>query len=138
MGLLIKFPSSSNSSIQSQEDKNISDTSHSEKESNIYEMKTKRDEKQDQIFLNLIKQWPCCEELSQKLDLETLLEMYYDDELTTQQDYVLEYLFHMHDPKSSFDIANALYSWGENDRNFFILSINLHAEIIDQIKKKEY
>ncbi len=64
--------------------------------------------------------------------------MYYDDELTTQQDYVLEYLFHMHDPKSAFDIANALYSWGENDRNFFILSLNLHAEIIDQIKRKEY
>ena len=64
--------------------------------------------------------------------------MYYDDELTTQQDYVLEYLFHMHDPKSSFDIANALYTWGESDRNFFILSLNLHAEIIDQIKKSEY
>ena len=138
MGHLIKFPVVASEIEVNQPFSQEGADLKGEESLNIYEIQNKRDEKQDEVFLNLIKQWPCCTELNPKLNLESILEMYYDDELTTQQDYVLEYLFHMHDPKSSFDIANALYTWGEADRNFFILSLNLHAEIIDQIKQQDY
>lgn len=137
MGLLIKFPYPRKDSASNPQLKNQKELTNSVILQNTT-VSDYRDEEQGQAFFNLVKEWPCCNSLNSQLNLESILEMYYDDELTTQQDYVLEYLFHMHDPKSSFDIANALYSWSENDRNFFILSLNLHAEIIDQIKKKEY
>ena len=94
-------------------------------------------DEEDKIFLEIIKEWPCFKELSQNLSLQEILEMYYDDELNVSQDYAIEYLFHMHEPNSPFDIANALYTWGESDKDFFILSITQHAELIKQIKKDE-
>lgn len=133
MGVLIKFPCLKQNSLASTQKEPSEQISVQDPSANCFS-----DKRQEQAFANLLKEWPCYSLLSQDLDLEKILELYYDDELTVQQDYALEYLFHMHDPKSSFDIANALYSWGEDDRNFFILSLNLHAEIIDQIKKQEY
>ena len=91
----------------------------------------------DQAFLELIREWPCFTLLDKKLSLQALLEQYYDDELTLAQDCVLEFLFHMHDPDSTFDISNALYTWDEEDRNYFLLSISMHAELIAQIKHEE-
>mgnify|MGYP001161367074 CR=1 FL=1 len=92
---------------------------------------------EDKVFLSLIHEWPCFGSIDKSLDLQRLLELYYDDELTSSQDCTLEFLFHMNDPKSAFDIGTALYTWEDEDHNFFILSLNLHAEIINQIKKEE-
>ena len=136
MGILIKFPSPK--SVEPKEEPKKPEEPINSALLDDPKIANFSDKKQEQAFANLLKEWPCYTTFNQKLDLEAILEMYYDDELSVQQDYVLEYLFHMHDPKSSFDIANALYSWSEDDRNFFILSLNLHAEIIDQIKKQEY
>jgi hypothetical protein len=137
MGVLINFPSQHcqsplNDRLKEQDSENKANLQEDPSISNF------EDKKQEQAFANILREWPCYSSFGNKLSLENILDMYYDDELSVQQDYVLEYLFHMHDPKSSFDIANALYSWGEHDRNFFILSLNLHSEIIDQIKKQEY
>ncbi len=94
-------------------------------------------DEEDEAFLELIKEWPCFIDDIHDCNLHQLFELYYDDKLTLSQDCVLEFMFHMHDPDSSFDIGNALYTWDEEDRNFFILSINMHAELIDRIKKNE-
>ena len=91
----------------------------------------------DQLFLDLILQWPCFQELDEEFTLQSLLEAYYDDELSLSQDCVLEFLFHMHDPDSVFDISNALYTWEQEDREYFLLSIDMHAELIAQLKKEE-
>ena len=137
MGVLIKFPYKEQNHLSKEEEVKQEGTSE-EVPQDSFNISSFEDKKQEKAFENLLREWPCYTGMSLDLVLEEILDMYYDDELTVQQDYVLEYLFHMHDPKSSFDIANALYSWGENDRNFFILSLNLHSEIIDQIKKQEY
>lgn len=88
-------------------------------------------------FLSLIKEWPCFRNHDPDIDLSQLFEQYFDDELTLSQDCALEFMFHMHDPESTFDIGNALYTWDEEDRNFFMLNINMHAEIIDKVKQEE-
>ncbi len=43
----------------------------------------------------------------------------------------------MHDPDSAFDIGNGLYTWNEEDRAFFFLSLGMHAELLAKIKKEE-
>ena len=91
----------------------------------------------DQMFLKLLREWPCYGSFERDLRLSDLLEYYYDDELTLSQDCALEYMFHMQDARSAFDIANALYTWDEDDKNFFILSLNVHAELVKTIKKTE-
>jgi len=82
------------------------------------------------LFL-LLKKWPCFEQINLNLKLNDVLESYYDNELNEAQNCVIEYLFHMRDPSSSFDIAKALYVWEEEDKNFFILSLSIHAELIN-------
>ncbi len=92
---------------------------------------------EDNAFLSLIREWPCFVYLDPDINLQGVFELYYDDELNLSQDCVLEYMFHMNDPNSSFDIATALYTWSDDDRNFFILSLNMHAELIDLVKGEE-
>jgi hypothetical protein len=91
--------------------------------------------KESQAFLTLIKKWPCFKSINPNINFEKLLEAYYESELNSAQNNVIEYIFHMHDANSPFDICGSLYSWDEDDRNFFILSLNLHIELIEHIKK---
>ena len=74
-------------------------------------------------------------ELDEEFTLQSLLEAYYDDELSLSQDSRSRVSFHMHDPDSVFDISNALYTWEQEDREYFLLSIDMHAELIAQLKK---
>ena len=94
-------------------------------------------ESEDAAFLHLIREWPCFLSIEEELDLHQIFEQYYEDRLTMSQDCVLEFLFHMREPDSFFDIGNALYTWEEEDRTYFFASLSLQAEIIDQIKKEE-
>lgn len=94
-------------------------------------------EDEDHAFLSLLKEWPCFKDLDDCIDLQQLFELYYDDELNQSQDCVLEFMFHMHDPDSSFDISNALYTWDNEDRHYFFTSLNMHAELIDLVRKEE-
>lgn len=92
---------------------------------------------EDEAFMDLILEWPCYEGFERTTSLTELFELYYDDELSLSQDCALEFMFHMHDPESTFDIGNALYTWDKEDREFFMLSINMHAELIDKVKQDE-
>lgn len=104
---------------------------------NVDELSVFSSRKEDDVFLSLIHQWPCFAVIDKNLNLQEVLDLYYEDELTLAQDCTLEFLFHMNDPKSSFDIGTALYTWTEEDHDFFITSLNLHAEIINQVKQEE-
>jgi hypothetical protein len=92
---------------------------------------------EDEAFLELVQEWPCFQNLASSLTLHELFQLYHDDELTLAQDCTLEFMLHMHDPESTFDIGNALYTWEEDDRDFFLTSITMHAEMIDKIKQEE-
>ena len=94
-------------------------------------------ESEDDAFLHLIREWPCFCMWEEGTDLHQIFEQYYEDRLTMSQDCVLEFLFHMREPDSFFDIGNALYTWEPEDRNYFFASLSLQAEIIDKIKKEE-
>ena len=125
MGDIIQFPGLSTKT----------DRCVSTKQTHQFENHLLSSQKEDKAFLELVCEWPCFNSVHADTSLQELLEMYYDDELNISQDYVLEYLFHMHDPKSSFDIANALYTWNEDDRNFFMLSLSIHTDLIELTKK---
>ncbi len=92
---------------------------------------------EDEAFLELVQEWPCFQNLARAMTLNDLFHLYYDDDLTLAQDCALEFMLHMHDAESSFDIGNALYTWEEDDRDFFLTSITMHAEMIDKIKQEE-
>src|SRR3989338_5518466 len=126
MGNLIRFPSQESSGKKAPaEAHRDSDLEKKQETLGAFILSAK----EDQAFLELIKEWPCFKELDQSLDLPQIFDMYYDDELVLSQDCVIEFLFHMHDPDSIFDIGNALYTWEEEDREFFFVSLNMHAEL---------
>lgn len=94
-------------------------------------------EEESKAFISLVSEWPCFQCLEPGIPLQEIFELYYDDELSQSQDCVLEFIFHMHDPDSCFDISNALYNWDEADREHFFSSLKMHAELIDIVKQEE-
>jgi hypothetical protein len=139
MGEIIKFPSrrissSSCSNLVRNNDKfktKVDLSSDSEGKTPIFS------QQEDEAFLELVQEWPCFQNLPASMTLQDLFQLYHDDELTLAQDCALEFMLHMHDPESTFDIGNALYTWEEDDRDFFLTSITMHAEMIDKIKQEE-
>ncbi len=92
---------------------------------------------EDEAVFSLIREWPCFQNLTPETTLISLTDQYYDDELTPSQDLVIEFIFHMNDLNPQFDISSALYTWGEDDRYFFFLSLDIHTQLIKQVKNKE-
>jgi hypothetical protein len=135
MGDLIKFPgrqiSSPRATIVRNSEKLKTKIDPHEKKSPIFSIH------EDEAFLELVQEWPCFQNLAAAMTLHELFQLYHDDELTLAQDCTLEFMLHMHDPESTFDIGNALYTWEEDDREFFLTSITMHAEMIDKIKQEE-
>ena len=131
MGVVINFPGSSVPRFQSVKEKIGKLNDDKPVDTSIFS------EDEDRAFMALMKEWPCFQRLDPDVDLQQLFELYYDDELTQSQDCVLEFIFHMHDPDSSFDISNALYTWNGEDRQYFFTSLTMHAELIELIKKEE-
>ena len=131
MGTVINFPGNRIPSFQSVREKVEKINEDKPIDTSIFS------EEEDRAFLALLKEWPCFQTLAYEIDLQQLFELYYDDELTQSQDCVLEFMFHMHDPDSSFDISNALYTWNNDDRQYFFTSLNMHAELIDIVRKEE-
>lgn len=132
MGVVIRFPAAASSqkfSLVTEKIKPLHDDRHLDS--------TMFSEEEDQAFMALVREWPCFAELESPLSLEELFELYYDDELSQSQDCALEFIFHMHDPDSRFDISNALYTWEEEDRRYFFSSLSMHAELIDLVKQEE-
>ncbi len=131
MGTVINFPGSRLPNFQSVKEKVEKINDNKPLDTSIFS------EDEDHAFLCLLKEWPCFRLIDENIDLQELFELYYDDELTQAQDCVLEFMFHMHDPDSNFDISNALYTWNDEDREYFITSLNMHAELIDIVRKEE-
>ena len=128
MNNLIKFPGKFSSKLSSVTQENLD----LNEELSILDSK----EEDEAIFL-LLKEWPCFQNIEPDESLTDIIDRYYDDELTPSQDCVIEFIFHMHDPSSSFDIPNALYCWGEEDRSFFSLSLDIHTELMKKLKEEE-
>ena len=133
MGHVFKFPLNKNSSPAQHSVRSKSSIHPKKEQSGAYVISPREDE----AFVDLILEWPCFKEFCSRISLPQLFEKYYSDELTLSQDCTLEFMFHMHDPESAFDIGNALYTWGEDDREFFMLSLNMHAELIEKVKQEE-
>ena len=92
---------------------------------------------EDAAVFSLIREWPCFQHISNEMTLSDLTQLYYDDELTPSQDLVIEFIFHMNDVSPHFDISNALYTWDEEDRYFFFLSLDIHIQLVKQGKNQE-
>ena len=92
---------------------------------------------EEKVFFALLLEWPCFFNYSKNKSLKDVLEDYYDDKLSVSEDYAIEYMFHMHNPKSKFDISGALCTWDETNRNFFLLSLSIHAEVIHEMVREK-
>ena len=94
-------------------------------------------EKDDEAFFHLLREWPCFQDWQLSSSLAGLLRLYYEDKLTLPQDCAIEFMLHMHNPDTAFDIGHALYTWEDRDRDFFMLHLNMHAELIASVRQDE-
>lgn len=92
---------------------------------------------EDPAFMELIREWPCFRNVADYLTLNQLFQKYREGALNLAQDSTFEFMLHMHDPDSPFDIGHALYNWDEEDQDFFIMSLNMHAQLILKAKKDQ-
>ena len=87
-------------------------------------------------FTEMIAEWPCFDGLMKTLSLNQIQEKYFEDDLTLAQDFALEYMLHMYDPRSHFNLGNAFYAWSKEDRDYFLLSLTVHAEMIEDLQEE--
>jgi len=132
MGEIVKFPTKRHSNKKRPPE----NQTHSQKSTEPEEASWIISAEDDEAFLHLLSEWPCFQGF-QPQSLQQLFDLYYGDKLSMAQDCVIEFMLHMHDADSSFDIGHALYTWGEEDKDFFLVSLSMHAELIATVRKEE-
>ena len=90
----------------------------------------------DEYLLELIYQWPCFSKGNSNQGLRELLDKYCKHTLPADQECVLDFVLHIHDPKFIFDISFALNTWNDRDRFFFKFFIDEFAQVLSHNKKK--
>ena len=103
MNNILKFPASNNQVANLAPSKGDLLISASERSDETFSYLSSREN--DYQFFILLKKWPCFFGMQDHITFHDILEMYYNNELNPSQNYVLEYLFHMHDSTVHFDIA---------------------------------
>ena len=134
MGEIVKFPTKRHSNRLKPPASLSQPLSHREE---ITSTQWVISEEDDKAFLHLLTEWPCFESFDAPQSLAELFQQYYDDKLTLSQDCVIEFMLHMHDADSAFDIGHALFTWEEDDKEFFLIHLSMHAELIASVKKEE-
>ena len=76
------------------------------------------------LLVKTVLAFPCFREANPKEKIKTLFELvmnaYKDDNLTEEQDLVVELVLHLTDGQSPFNLKRALEIWSAKDRAAFI------------------
>ncbi len=123
MGRIINFPTTNSFSKENKEKR--SEMSLSRINDDFFSQKN------EDLIIGLLREWPCFSDLKPETSMEDLLNRYCDETLTVSQQFALDFMLHIQDPKFVFNISHALLSWGSEDREFFFLLLEKHLEVQD-------
>ena len=103
---------------------------------NIYNSALRTVDDVDNYLIDLIYQWPCFDRETVQYSLKDLLEKYCNQELLSEQECVLDFVLHIHDPSFMFDVSFALTIWNDQERLFFKFFIDEFSQVLRNERNK--
>ena len=89
-----------------------------------------------ELFAEQLLRFPCFQSAPRDKApdelFDTVFSAYQDENLTEEQDHVVELLLHLQEEESPFNLSRAMEVWGRDDRQVFITLLKELDEILEQ------
>ncbi len=88
-----------------------------------------------ELFAEQVLRFNCFSDLPKEKDADELFDVifaaYEDENLTEEQDHTVEFLLHIQEEESPFNLSRALEVWNKEDRRMFLNIVTEISESID-------
>mgnify|MGYP001566146492 CR=1 FL=1 len=88
-----------------------------------------------ELFAEQILRFSCFSDAPKEKDADDLFDMifaaYEDENLTEEQDHTVEFLLHIQEEESPFNLSRALEVWNKDDRQLFLSIVKDISDSID-------
>jgi hypothetical protein len=95
-----------------------------------------------ELFAEQLLRFPCFQSAPRDKApdelFDTVFSAYQDENLTEEQDHVVELLLHLQEEESPFNLSRAMEVWGRDDRQVFITLLKELDEILEQDIDEDY
>ncbi|MBC7660032.1 MAG: hypothetical protein H7249_10015 [Chitinophagaceae bacterium] len=118
----------------------LDDAEYEDEEEDEYDEEGEEEEEDDEIevdtelFAEQVLRFSCFSDAPKGKDADELFDLifaaYEDENLTEEQDHTVEFLLHIQEEESPFNLSRALEVWNKDDRALFL---SLVKEISDSI-----
>lgn len=89
-----------------------------------------------ELFTEQLLRFPCFQDAPKEKSPDELFDVvfnaYQDENLTEEQDHVVELLLHLQEEESPFNLSRALEVWSKADRQTFLSLLSELSDIIDE------
>jgi hypothetical protein len=88
-----------------------------------------------ELFASQVLRFPCFADVPRDKEADQLFDIvfnaYEDENLTEEQDHAVEFLLHIQEEDSPFNLSRALEIWGREDRQVFLEILTEISNSID-------
>jgi hypothetical protein len=88
-----------------------------------------------ELFASQVLRFPCFADVPRDKDADQLFDIvfnaYEDENLTEEQDQAVEFLLHIQEEDSPFNLSHALEIWAKEDRQVFLEILNEISQSIE-------
>jgi hypothetical protein len=119
----------------------LDDEEYEEDEDGEYEDEEEEDDEIEvdtELFAEQVLRFSCFADAPKEKDADELFDVifaaYEDENLTEEQDHTVEFLLHIQEEESPFNLSRALEVWNKEDRKLFL---SIVTEISDSIDDEE-
>lgn len=89
-----------------------------------------------ELFASQILRFPCFADVPRDKEADQLFDIvfnaYEDENLTEEQDHAIEFLLHIQEEDSPFNLSRALEVWSREDRQVFLEIVTEISNSIDE------
>lgn len=89
-----------------------------------------------ELFTEQLLRFPCFQDVPKDKApdevFDTVFNAYQDENLTEEQDHVVELLLHLQEEESPFNLSRAMEIWNQADRQTFLTLLKELSDLMDE------
>lgn len=116
----------------------LDDEEYEDDEDGEYEDEEEEDDEIEvdtELFVEQVLRFSCFSDAPKEKDADELFDVifaaYEDENLTEEQDHAVEFLLHIQEEESPFNLSRALEVWNKEDRQLFLSIVTEISDSID-------
>ena len=94
-----------------------------------------------ELFAEQVLRFSCFSDAPKEKDADELFDVifaaYEEENLTEEQDHTVEFLLHIQEEESPFNLSRALEVWNQHDRKLFLSIVTEISDSIDDVDDEE-